>query len=49
MCIRDRANEPSIILLRSLFIDLLDAAERVLPSLTPETLVDASPALRAFQ
>lgn len=40
------ANEPSIILLRSLFIDLLDAAERVLPSLTPETLVDARPALR---
>ncbi|MEZ4703302.1 MAG: nitrous oxide reductase family maturation protein NosD [Rhodothermales bacterium] len=39
------ANEPSIILLRSFFIDLLDAAERVLPSLTPETLVDNRPAL----
>jgi nitrous oxidase accessory protein len=30
-------------LLRSLFIDILDAAERVLPLLTPETLVDAEP------
>jgi nitrous oxidase accessory protein len=36
-------SEPSLILLRSLFVDLLDAAERVLPILTPETLVDARP------
>jgi len=36
-------NPPAMILLRSLFVDLLDAAERVLPILTPETLVDASP------
>jgi nitrous oxidase accessory protein len=40
------SNEPSVILLRSFFIDLLDAAERVLPSLTPETLIDERPALR---
>ncbi len=39
-------NEPSLLLLRSLFIDLLDAAERVIPSLTPETLVDAKPVMR---
>jgi nitrous oxidase accessory protein len=36
-------NPPAMMLLRSLFVDLLDAAERVLPILTPETLVDASP------
>lgn len=33
----------SIALLRSAFVSLLDAAERALPSLTPETLVDAKP------
>lgn len=36
-------HSPAVIMLRSLFVDLLDAAERVLPVLTPETLVDASP------
>jgi nitrous oxidase accessory protein len=35
--------EPAIVLLRSAFVDLLDQAERVLPVLTPETLVDATP------
>jgi nitrous oxidase accessory protein len=39
-------NEPVIITLRSPFVALLDLAERVLPSLTPETLMDASPAMR---
>jgi nitrous oxidase accessory protein len=39
-------NPPSIILLRTLFVDLLDVAERVLPSLTPATLVDGRPAVR---
>jgi len=42
-------NEPSLVLMRSLFIDLLDAAERVLPVLTPETLVDKQPLMRAFE
>jgi nitrous oxidase accessory protein len=38
------ANHPqSVILMRSAFVDLLDAAERTLPVLTPETLVDSSP------
>lgn len=36
-------NRPAVIMLRSLFVSLLDAAERVLPVLTPETLVDAAP------
>jgi nitrous oxidase accessory protein len=39
-------NEPALILLHSLIVDVLDAAERVLPVLTPETLADARPAMR---
>jgi nitrous oxidase accessory protein len=39
-------NEPTVVLLRSPLIALLDRAERVLPSLTPETLADASPLMR---
>lgn len=38
-------NEPTIILLNSFFIDLLDAAERVLPALTPDALIDEHPAM----
>lgn len=38
--------KPSLILLNSLFIELLDIAESVFPSLTPETLVDNRPSLR---
>lgn len=33
----------AVILLRSFFVDLLDLAERVLPILTPETLLDENP------
>lgn len=33
----------TIVLQRSLFVDLLDAAERVLPVLSPETLIDPRP------
>jgi nitrous oxidase accessory protein len=41
------ARQPaSLILLRSTFATLLDAAERVLPSLTPDALVDATPAMK---
>jgi nitrous oxidase accessory protein len=36
-------NEPSLVLLRSLLVSVLDAAERVLPVLTPETLSDDRP------
>jgi nitrous oxidase accessory protein len=39
-------NHPLLILMRSPFVDLLDAAERVLPVLTPETLVDSTPLTR---
>lgn len=39
-------HEPALLLLRSLFVDLLDLAERVAPALTPETLADACPAMR---
>ncbi|MGZ8469512.1 MAG: nitrous oxide reductase family maturation protein NosD [Gemmatirosa sp.] len=39
-------NEPALVLLRSFFVDLLDAAERVIPALTPETIADAHPAMR---
>ena len=38
--------EPSLLLLRSLFVQVLDAAERVLPSLTPEVLMDPKPVMR---
>ncbi len=39
-------SSPALILLRSPFVDLLDTAERVLPMLTPETLVDPNPLMR---
>ncbi len=42
-------NEPAIILLRSLFINFLDAAEKVFPSITPEALVDKKPLMRPIK
>ena len=36
----------ALILLRSLFIDILDIAETIFPVLTPETLVDKKPLMR---
>ncbi|MEX2154450.1 MAG: nitrous oxide reductase family maturation protein NosD [Gemmatimonadaceae bacterium] len=39
-------NEPTMVLLRSALIGVLDRAERVLPSLTPETLADPTPLMR---
>jgi nitrous oxidase accessory protein len=38
--------EPTLVLLRSFFVDLLESAERLFPSLTPTSLYDASPAMR---
>lgn len=38
--------KPALVLINSLFIELLDIAESVFPSLTPETLVDVQPILR---
>lgn len=42
-------NEPTMIMLRSAIIALLDRAERVFPSLTPATLTDPSPLMRRPQ
>jgi nitrous oxidase accessory protein len=39
-------NPTALVLLRTFFVDLLDLAERVLPVLTPETLVDETPRIR---
>jgi nitrous oxidase accessory protein len=39
-------NEPMLILLRSFFLDLLEVAERVMPVLTPDALVDRRPLMR---
>jgi len=39
-------NEPGIMLMRSMFVQLLDAAERVVPTITPKTLVDERPAMQ---
>ncbi len=39
-------NEPALFLLRSFFVSALDAAERVLPSLTPAMIVDPEPLMK---
>jgi len=39
-------HEPALVLLRSFFVDVLDAVEAVLPLLTPEVLVDRRPAMQ---
>ncbi len=39
----------ALILLRSFFVDVLEVAERVLPVLTPEALVDPEPRMREVQ
>ena len=41
-----QTNESSLVLLRSVFISLLDGAERAIPTLTPQALVDRSPMIR---
>ena len=41
-------NRPTLILLRSLFVEILDAAEKIFPVLTPETLIDKSPSMKRF-
>ena len=37
--------EPAILLSRSLLVSVLDAAERAMPALTPDTMVDQSPSM----
>lgn len=36
----------SVILMHSLFVDILDLAERVVPSVTPKMLIDSHPSMR---
>ena len=40
---------PSIILMRSPFVSLLEHTERIAPTLTPETLVDSYPSMKKIQ
>ncbi len=42
-------NGPSIILLRSTFVRLLDSAESIIPALTPEALADREPAMKRIK
>lgn len=39
-------NPTSIFLLRSFLVNLLDRAEKAIPSLTPENLVDSKPMMK---
>ncbi|MEQ9165253.1 MAG: nitrous oxide reductase family maturation protein NosD [Fulvivirga sp.] len=39
----------TIILLRSLFVDIINFSEKVSPVFTPDKLVDATPSIRTFQ
>lgn len=39
-------NPPGLILLRSFFIQILNMAEKIIPALTPETLIDQKPLMR---
>lgn len=38
----------SVVLLRSLFIDIINFSEKVAPSFTPENLIDPSPLMRSY-
>ncbi|GAB4315900.1 MAG: right-handed parallel beta-helix repeat-containing protein [Candidatus Zixiibacteriota bacterium] len=38
-------NPPALVLMRSLLVDVLDMAERLIPTLTPETLIDPNPSM----
>jgi len=42
-------NPNAVILLRSFMVSLLDKAEKAIPSLTPENLVDNKPALKPYR
>ncbi|MEW6702358.1 MAG: nitrous oxide reductase family maturation protein NosD, partial [Bacteroidota bacterium] len=41
-------NRPTLILLRSFFVELLNIAENIFPALTPNTLLDNKPSMRKF-
>jgi nitrous oxidase accessory protein len=42
-------NPPALILMHSAFVELLDGAERLIPTLTPDALVDATPIMRRIR
>ncbi len=42
-------NRPSLILMRSLFVELINFAERAFPVFTPETLIDESPIMKKIK
>lgn len=41
--------QPALALMHSLLVNMLDVAERVIPSMTPETLVDAAPQMKRLE
>lgn len=41
-------NRPALILMRSLFVDILNVAENIFPSLTPKTLMDNKPRMTKY-
>lgn len=41
--------QPALVLMHSLLVNMLDVAERVIPSMTPETLVDAAPQMKRLE
>ncbi len=41
-------NAPTVILMRSLIIDLLNLAEKVMPTITPKTLTDDAPLMKPY-
>ncbi len=42
-------NPPTLILMRSTFIELLNSAEKVIPIITPETLIDTHPLMKKIK
>ncbi|MDH7603424.1 MAG: nitrous oxide reductase family maturation protein NosD [Melioribacter sp.] len=40
------SNPPALILLRSFFIDILDFAEKIIPTITPSDLIDSEPLMK---
>jgi nitrous oxidase accessory protein len=42
-------NEPTLLLIRSFFVDMINIAESIIPVLTPQTLLDESPSMRLIK
>ena len=42
-------NEPTLLLIRSFFVDMINIAESIIPVLTPQTLLDESPSMRIIK